>query len=106
MIAHFNDDRDWFFDKRFGLFIHWGIYALDGWHEQIQWRKGIPKAQYVERAGRFNPVGSDPDAWLDLAAEAGIVVTAYADRPRGTMRTGPDGSGHFTRVTLRPDVTA
>ncbi|NLE54079.1 MAG: hypothetical protein GX617_04000, partial [Lentisphaerae bacterium] len=34
MIAHFNDDRDWFFDKRFGLFIHWGIYALDGWHEQ------------------------------------------------------------------------
>lgn len=43
--------------------------------------------------------------WYLHLAEAGIVVTAYADRPRGTMVTGPDGSGEFTRVTLRPEVT-
>ncbi|HQL08807.1 MAG TPA: alpha-L-fucosidase [Lentisphaeria bacterium] len=80
MIAHFNDDRDWFFDKRFGLFIHWGIYALDGWHEQIQWRRNIPKAQYVERAQRFNPVGFDPDVWLDLAAEAGMEYLCFTTK--------------------------
>ena len=43
--------------------------------------------------------------YLHLAADAGVVVTAYTDRPRGTMLTGPDGSGHFTGVTLRPEVT-
>lgn len=43
--------------------------------------------------------------YLHLAAEAGLVVTAYTDRPRGTMVTGSDGSGRSTRVILRPDVT-
>ena len=43
--------------------------------------------------------------FLHLAAEAGVVVTAYADAAEGVMATTPDGSGRFTGVTLRPDVT-
>ena len=41
--------------------------------------------------------------FLSLAAEAGVVVTAYTDRATGTMVE--DGGGHFTEVTLRPAVT-
>jgi alpha-L-fucosidase len=80
MIAPFNDGRDWFFAKRFGLFIHWGIYALDGWHEQVQWRQGIPKARYVQRAERFNPIRFEPDAWLDLAQEAGMEYLCFTTK--------------------------
>lgn len=43
--------------------------------------------------------------YLHLCAEAGVVVTAYADRATGRMRTGPDGGGAFTEVVLRPRVT-
>jgi organic hydroperoxide reductase OsmC/OhrA len=43
--------------------------------------------------------------YLHLAVEAGIVVTAYVDRPIGTMTENADGSGQFNDVVLRPEVT-
>jgi organic hydroperoxide reductase OsmC/OhrA len=44
-------------------------------------------------------------SYLHLAANAGVVVTAYADTPSGTMNENPDGSGEFVAVVLRPEVT-
>jgi organic hydroperoxide reductase OsmC/OhrA len=43
--------------------------------------------------------------YLHLAAEHGIIVTAYTDQAEGVMEEQPDGSGRFTRVVLRPTVT-
>lgn len=43
--------------------------------------------------------------YLHLAADAGIVVTAYADQAEGVMEEYADGSGRFVRVVLRPVVT-
>jgi alpha-L-fucosidase len=71
-IPRFGDGRDWFFEKRFGMFVHWGLYAIPGWHEQHQWRGRVPRDQYVQLAGHWNPVKYDPDAWLDLAQAAGM----------------------------------
>ena len=68
----FQDGRDWFSEARFGLFVHWGLYALNGWHEQEQFRKGLPRKDYTPLAGKFNPTGFKPDAWLDAAEEAGM----------------------------------
>jgi organic hydroperoxide reductase OsmC/OhrA len=42
--------------------------------------------------------------YLHLCADAGIVVTAYADAAVGTMSENEDGSGQFTRVLLQPRV--
>jgi organic hydroperoxide reductase OsmC/OhrA len=42
--------------------------------------------------------------YLHLCAEAGIIVTAYADEPVGTMQETADGGGHFTEVVLHPVV--
>jgi alpha-L-fucosidase len=72
MISRFGDGRDWFFEKRVGLFVHWGLYAVLGWHEQDQIKRNIPRCEYSQLAQRFNPVGFDPDRWLDLADEAGM----------------------------------
>lgn len=41
-------------------------------------------------------------ALLHLCADAGIVVTEYADDAAGEMAEHPDGAGEFTRVMLRP----
>ncbi|HEU5269258.1 MAG TPA: OsmC family protein, partial [Jatrophihabitans sp.] len=43
-------------------------------------------------------------AFLHLAADAGVVVTGYADEAIGTMKLNSDGSGQFTEVVLRPRV--
>ncbi len=76
----FHDGRDWFFEKRFGMFIHWGLYAIPGWHEQIQWRKAMPKSEYVKLAGQFNPAAYDPDRWLDIAESAGMEYVCFTSK--------------------------
>lgn len=43
--------------------------------------------------------------YLGMAAEAGVVVTAYEDRPVGIMIEEANGAGQFESVTLRPLVT-
>lgn len=79
----------WFREAKFGLFIHWGVYAIpagtydgkqiDGIGEWIMKRGEIPMADYQAYAKEFNPVQYDPDAWVRLAKEAGmkyIVITS------------------------------
>jgi alpha-L-fucosidase len=80
---------DWFREARFGMFIHWGVYAvpagtyngkrIDGIGEWIMSRGKIPMAEYQAYAKQFNPVKYDPDEWVRLAKEAGmkyIVITS------------------------------
>lgn len=75
----FGDERDWFLEKRFGMFVHWGLYSLRGWHEQHQWRGRISRGAYAELAKQWQPRHFNPEAWLDLLQEAGmqyLTVTA------------------------------
>jgi organic hydroperoxide reductase OsmC/OhrA len=44
-------------------------------------------------------------SYLHLAASNDVVVIGYLDEPVGTMVENPDGSGEFTQVVLRPQVT-
>ena len=63
---------DWFSHRRLGLFLHFGLYAIEGWHEQDQMRRRIPRAVYGKLLDRFNPTAFDPDAILDLAEAVGM----------------------------------
>ena len=80
MIERFGDGRDWFFEKRFGLFVHWGIYALPGWHEQYQYRMRVPRREYEKLMHRFDPAHFDPDAWLDLAERTGMQYVCFTTK--------------------------
>jgi len=72
LAPRFGDGRDWWFRRRFGMFVHFGLYSIHGLHEQEQWRFRVPRQEYVKLAQQWNPVKFNPDAWLDLAAEAGM----------------------------------
>lgn len=72
----------WWREARFGLFIHWGVYAVpagfyqdkpvDWTAEWIMRRAKIPVATYKAFAKDFTAANYDPDAWAALAAEAGM----------------------------------
>jgi len=79
----------WFREARFGLFIHWGLYAIPAgeWKGQLvagigEWimnRAKIPVKEYEQLAAQFNPVKFNADAWVQLAIDAGmkyIVITS------------------------------
>lgn len=79
-MPRFHDERDWFFAARFGLFIHWGLYAIPAWHEQHQFRLRVPRADYGALAAQFNPTRFDPEAWLDLAEAAGMRYLTFTTK--------------------------
>ncbi len=79
-MEYFHDGRDWFFRKRYGLFVHWGLYALGGYHEQEQFRRNIPRAEYEQYAKQFNPVKFDPYRWIAQAREAGMEYLVFTTK--------------------------
>lgn len=80
MIPRFGDGRDWFFEKRFGMFVHWGLYALPAWHEQILWRGEITRREYEKLTAQFNPTAYDPQRWLDAAESAGMEYLCFTTK--------------------------
>ena len=81
LVPRFGDARDWWFQKRFGMFVHWGLYAIEGWHEQLEWRGGMPRKQFEAKYfHQWNPQHYDPDAWLDLAQSAGMEYICFTTK--------------------------
>jgi len=57
----------WFCDAKFGLFMHYGLYAILGHGEWVQFREKIPVAEYAKLKDRFTAERFDPDFICDLA---------------------------------------
>ncbi|HRU04169.1 MAG TPA: alpha-L-fucosidase [Candidatus Brocadiia bacterium] len=76
-------DSSWFTHDRFGLFIHWGIYALPARHEWVKQREQIPDDVYDRYFRHFDPDLYDPKEWARVAAQAGmkyfVITTKHHD---------------------------
>jgi len=92
------DERmSWWRDARFGMFIHWGLYAIPAgeWpmpvdgksapnanRDHAEWIREsaqIPVEEYEKLQPQFNPVKFDPELWATMAADAGmkyLVITS------------------------------
>ena len=69
----------WFTQARFGMFIHWGLYAIPARGEWVRSFEEMPKEDYMPFFHQFNPVDFDPKQWARAAKEAGmkyVVLTA------------------------------
>lgn len=62
----------WWTDARFGMFIHWGLYAQAARHEWVKKRERIPDEDYQKYFEQFNPDLFDPADWAKKAKAAGM----------------------------------
>jgi len=62
----------WWTEARFGMFIHWGLYALPARHEWVKQREQIADADYQKYFDHFNPDLYDPKEWARAAKKAGM----------------------------------
>jgi alpha-L-fucosidase len=72
-------ETDWFVRDRFGMFIHWGLYALPARHEWVRTIEGLTDAEYQRYFDRFDPDLYDPAEWAAQARAAGmryVIITA------------------------------
>ncbi|MBR2354394.1 MAG: alpha-L-fucosidase [Clostridia bacterium] len=72
-------ETDWFVHDRFGMFIHFGLYALPARHEWIKEREKISEEKYQKYFDHFNPDLMDARDWARQAKAAGMkyaVLTA------------------------------
>jgi alpha-L-fucosidase len=71
--------KTWFTEARFGMFIHWGLYALGARHEWLKSREEIDDPGYEKYFDAFDPDLYDPRDWARRARAAGmkyVVLTA------------------------------
>jgi len=65
-------DIEWFIESRFGMFIHWGLYALGARHEWVRNYERMTEEEYRKYFEHFNPDLFDPTEWAKMAKRAGM----------------------------------
>jgi alpha-L-fucosidase len=65
-------DASWFVAARFGLFIHWGLYALAARHEWVKNKERLSDEHYQRYFDHFAPDRYDPREWARSARRAGM----------------------------------
>jgi alpha-L-fucosidase len=70
----------WFKAARFGMFIHWGDYAVPARGEWVLDRERIPIEEYTRYAAQFQPTAYNPDEWVSMAQQAGMKYMVLTSR--------------------------
>ncbi|PYR61431.1 MAG: glycosyl hydrolase, partial [Acidobacteria bacterium] len=102
----------WFRDAKYGLFVHWGLYAIPagewkgqrslGLGEWIMNRAKIPVREYEALAKQFNPVKFDPDAWVRMAQDAGMKYIVITSKHHDGFALFKSGASPYNVVDATP----
>jgi alpha-L-fucosidase len=79
LVAERAERTRWFLADRFGMFIHWGLYAIPARGEWVRSEERISNDEYQKYFDEFNPTDYDPAQWAKVAKNAGMkyaVLTA------------------------------
>lgn len=97
-------EAQWFPDAKFGLFIHWGIYATKSlrpsWgilHNRFgkKFPRDISVEDYYELAKEFNPQHYDPDQWMKMAKSLGMKYAVLTTKHHDGYALWPSKYGKF-----------
>jgi alpha-L-fucosidase len=103
---------EWWHEAKFGMFIHWGIYAvpagtykgekIKGIGEWIMRRAQIPVADYQAYAKQFNPVKYNPKDWAKLAHDAGMRYMVITSKHHDGFTLFPSKASKWNVVDATP----
>jgi len=75
------DKMKWFEGAKLGIFIHWGIYSVNGISESWSFYNGyISHTDYMKQLDGFNAKNYDPKEWANLIAESGAKYTVITSK--------------------------
>ena len=75
-----SDRLAWWQEGRFGMFIHWGIYAVPGRGEWVMYHEGWSNEEYARFADDFTAKHYSPKDWVALAQDAGMKYMVLTTR--------------------------
>ncbi len=82
--GHVPSNLTWFQDAKLGIFIHWGIYSVNGVDESWAfYNRKVAYADYMKQLEGFTASKYDPAAWADLIEKSGakyaVITTKHHD---------------------------
>ncbi|TAK93314.1 MAG: hypothetical protein EPO07_18295 [Verrucomicrobia bacterium] len=102
----------WFREAKFGMFIHWGVYAVPagtykgeqvkGIGEWIMLNAKIPVAEYHDFAKQFNPVKYNPDDWVKIAKDAGMKYMVITSKHHDGFTLFPSDASKWNVAEATP----
>jgi len=80
------EKMQWFADAKLGIFIHWGIYAVDGTSESWAFfNEEVPYEDYMKQSEGFTASKYDPEKWAKLFMEAGAKYSVLTSKHHDGM---------------------
>lgn len=93
----------WFQNARLGIFIHWGIYAVNGIDESWSFYNGyIPYDEYMKQAAGFTASRYDPETWAQLIATSGARYAVLTSKHHDGMALWPTQANDLHVVKRTP----
>ena len=75
-----SEHMSWWTHDRFGLFIHWGLYAMPARHEWVKSREKMSDEHYNRYKNLFNPDLYNPEEWAYMAKAAGVKYMVFTTK--------------------------
>ena len=91
----FAERMQWFSEAKLGIFIHWGIYAVNGIDESWSFFNGyISHEDYMKQMDGFTAENYDPEHWAELIRESGARYAVLTSKHHDGVALWPTGCGH------------
>lgn len=93
----------WFADAKLGIFIHWGIYAVNGIDESWSfYNKKISYTGYMNQLNGFTARRYNPNAWAALIKESGARYAVITAKHHDGVALWPTKQGHYSIIKNTP----
>ena len=93
---------EWYRQARFGMFIHWGLYAIPARGEWLRSTEQIPKEEYMKYFYEFDPRDYDPKKWARAAKNAMTASACLTASIRISSPPIPNAAGTWWRNMWKP----
>ncbi len=108
IVAARTERTQWYREARFGMFIHWGLYAIPARGEWLRSLERMPKETYKQYMNEFTASAYEPRKWAQLAKKAGMKYAVFTAKHHDGFCLYDSAYSDFTsmQAPCKRDLTA